>query len=97
MLVEGNNVFGLSFTANSQATICGGQLTVQDNAVFGLFADGAGVITLNPDASTGSSITGNGLDVNLLFGTRTAFQNVTIGSTNSDGTVLTSTNTSACP
>ena len=62
----------------------------------GLSADGAGPVTILSESATPSSISGNTLDVDLKFGTRTTFKGVTIGSITCDSTVL-SRGTTVCP
>ena len=73
----------------------GGQLTVTNNGV-GPAGNGAGTLTILSVPATPSSISGNGLDVDLKFGTRATFEGVTIGSITCDTTVL-SRGTTVCP
>src|SRR5262245_59357974 len=62
-----NNAVGISAQLGAGFIFQGGQLTVTNNGV-GLGGDGAGTLTINSVPATPSSITGNGLDVNLAFG-----------------------------
>jgi hypothetical protein len=71
------------------------RLTVKGNGV-GLSGDGAGTLTVLADPAVPSVISGNTLDVNLVFGTRAHFQGVTIGSIACDATVLIR-GTTVCP
>jgi hypothetical protein len=90
-----NNAVGLNIGQQSGAVIVGG-LNVKNNKVTGLLADGAGSLTLVSIPPNPSSITGNGTDVDLRFGTRTTIDGVTIGTTVCDKTVL-SRGTTVCP
>jgi hypothetical protein len=62
----------------------------------GVLADGAGTLTLGSIADNPSTITGNGTDMRLLFGTRSTIEGVTIGTLSCDATVL-SRGTKICP
>lgn len=90
-----NNGVGLNVQQGAGGLFQGGQLTVKANGV-GLSADGAGTLTILSEPATPSSISGNGLDVDLKFGTRATFYGVTIGSIACDTTVL-SRGTTVCP
>jgi hypothetical protein len=95
-----NNETGINFGQNSGATIIGG-LSVSNNRSTGLLADGAGSLTLvsippNPSAITGNGVDGNGVDVDLRFGSRVTFGGAAVGSINCDGTALTRGSTN-CP
>ena len=94
-LVVENNGKGIHVERGTGVLFQGGQLTVTGNGV-GLSADGAGTVTIVSDSATPSSISGNTLDVDLQFGTRAAFEGVTIGSITCDNTVL-SRGTTVCP
>jgi hypothetical protein len=72
-----------------------GGLTVQANGA-GVVADGAGTLTLRSTQANPSTITGNGSDMRLLFGTRSTIEGVTIGTLVCDATVL-SRGTKICP
>jgi Periplasmic copper-binding protein (NosD) len=89
-----NNGVGMSVRGGSQLLIVGG-LTVQGNGT-GVLADAAGPLTLSSVPSNPSTITGNGTDMILLFGTRSTIDGVTIGTLVCDGTVL-SRGTRTCP
>jgi hypothetical protein len=89
-----NNTVGMSVGLGSQVHIFGG-LTVQGNGT-GVLADGAGTLTLASPPANPSTITGNGMDVSLGFGTRSTIDGVTIGTLVCDGTVL-SRGTRTCP
>ena len=89
-----NNTVGMSVLRGSQVHIVGG-LTVQANGT-GILADGAGPLTLTSVAANPSTITGNGTDMLLLFGTRSTIEGVTIGTLVCDATVL-SRGTRTCP
>ena len=90
-----NNPIGLNVGEDSSALIIGG-LTVQNNQT-GLLADGASTLTLASQTSNPSSIENNtGTDVDLRFGTRVTFVNVTIGTITCDATVL-SRGSTVCP
>jgi hypothetical protein len=89
-----NNTVGMSVLRGSQLHIVGG-LTVQANGT-GVLADGAGPLTLASVPANPSTITGNGTDVNLGFGTRSTIDGVTIGTLVCDATVL-SRGTRTCP
>ena len=91
----GNNGVGIRVEQGTGVLFQGGQLTVTGNPV-GLLADGAGTVTILWDSATPLSISGNTLDVDLKFGTRTTFEGVTIGSITCDSTVL-SRGTTVCP
>jgi hypothetical protein len=93
-VAEGNQI-GLRFEQVGTAIFQGGPLTVRNNGV-GLMGDGAGTLTILSDPAKPSSITNNGLDVDLKFGTRATFQGVAIGSITCDATVL-SRGTTVCP
>jgi hypothetical protein len=90
-----NNATGLSFVNDAGAVIRGG-LNVQNNGT-GVSADGAGTITLISIPSNPSTITDNStFDVDLAFGTRATFVDVTIGTITCDATVL-SRGSTVCP
>ena len=93
-LIEDNDV-GIRAEQGAGFIFQGGQLTVTNNGV-GLAGDGAGTLTILSMPATPSSISGNGLDVSLAFGTRATFQGVAIGSITCDATVL-SRGTTVCP
>jgi hypothetical protein len=93
-LIENNGV-GINAMHGAGFIFQGGQLTVTNNGV-GLVGDGAGTLTIDSVPATPSSISGNGLDVSLAFGTRATFEGVTIGSITCDPTVL-SRGTTVCP
>jgi hypothetical protein len=94
-MIENNQKRGLDVSEGGTALIIGG-LTVQNNQT-GLLADGAGTLTLVSVSSNPSSIQNNtGTDVDLRFGTRATFGDVTIGSITCDATVL-SRGTTVCP
>jgi len=90
-----NNGVGINAQQGAGFVFQGGQLTVTNNGV-GLSADGAGALTILSEPATPSSISGNGSDVSLAFGTRATFEGVTIGSITCDTTVL-SRGTTVCP
>jgi hypothetical protein len=90
-----NNGVGINAQQGAGFNLQGGQLTVTNNGV-GLAGNGAGTLTIGSVPATPSSISGNGLDVRLAFGTRATFQGVTIGSITCDTTVL-SQGTTVCP
>ena len=94
--VIANNRVGINIENGTGVLFQGGQLTVTGNAVVGLSANGAGTVTILSESATPSSISGNTLDVDLKFGTRTTFEDVTIGSIACDNTVL-SQGTTVCP
>ena len=96
-MIENNQKIGLEVGEGGSALIIGG-LTVQNNQIGGLLADGAGTLTLVSVPSNPSSIENNGgTDVDLSFGTRATFGGVTIGSIiTCDATVL-SRGTTVCP
>lgn len=90
-----NNATGLTVADESRALIIGG-LQVRNNQT-GLLADGAGTLTLVSVPPNPSSIANNsGKDVDLSFGTRARFFDVTIGTIACDGTVL-SVGSTVCP
>jgi hypothetical protein len=89
-----NNTVGMSVGLGTNLLIRGG-LSVQGNAT-GVLADGAGTLTLGSIADNPSTITGNGTDMRLLFGTRSTIEGVTIGTLSCDATVL-SRGTKICP
>jgi len=93
--VAANNGVGLYFQLGSGAAFNGAQLLVTGNGV-GLSGDGAGTLFALSQSATPSTISGNGLDVRLAFGTRATFDGVTIGSITCDATVL-SRGTTVCP
>jgi hypothetical protein len=90
-----HNATGMNFGQESSAVIVGG-LQVTNNNVAGMLADGAGTLTLVSIPPNPSSITGNGTDVDLRFGSRTTIAGVAIGTLVCDGTVL-SRGTTVCP
>jgi hypothetical protein len=89
-----NNPVGLNFGPAGGAVIVGG-LTVRNNKT-GILADGAGPLTFVSIPPNPSAVTGNGTDVDLLFGTRATFGGATIGTITCDKTVL-SRGTTMCP
>ena len=89
-----NNGIGMSVGQGTTILIAAG-LTIQANGA-GLVADGAGTLTLRSTQANPSTITGNGSDMRLLFGTRSTIEGVTIGTLVCDGTVL-SRGTKICP
>ena len=89
-----NNTVGMSLNQGSQVFIVGG-LMVQGNET-GVLADAAGPLTLMSVPANPSTITGNGTDMRLSFGTRSTIDGVTIGTLVCDGTVL-SRGTRTCP
>jgi parallel beta helix pectate lyase-like protein len=95
-----SNPIGIYFGPGSKAIVHGG-LVVQNNAVTGVFGDGADSINVNaspiPIPPNPSNITGNGVDVDLRFGSRSTFGNaLVIGTMVCDKTVL-SRGTIVCP
>ena len=93
-VIEGKAV-GVNAQQGAGVLFQGGLLSIKGNGV-GLFGDGAGTLTFRAAAPNPSSISGNGLDVNLRFGTRATFDGVTIGSITCDATVL-SEGSTVCP
>jgi hypothetical protein len=93
-LLEDNGV-GLQLEGGSGARIVGGPLTIRNNG-RGVLADGAGTLTLVSGPPSPSSVQNNGTDVDLRFGTRAAFDGVTIGTITCDAMVL-SRGTTVCP
>jgi hypothetical protein len=89
-----NNGVGLDFGLDGTALLVGG-LTVRNNGT-GVRGDGAGVLTFISIPSNPSAITGNGVDVDLRFGTRATIQGVDVGTITCDSTVL-SRGTTVCP
>jgi hypothetical protein len=89
-----DNTVGLSLGWGSQVLVMGG-LTVQGN-LTGVVADGAGSLVLASTPENPSTITGNGNDMILSFGTRSTINGVTIGTLSCDATVL-SRGTTTCP
>jgi hypothetical protein len=89
-----NNVVGMSLGQGTTILIAAG-LTIQANGA-GVVADGAGTLTLRSTQANPSTITGNGSDMRLLFGTRSTIEGVTIGTLVCDSTVL-SRGTKVCP
>jgi hypothetical protein len=83
------------FSAGCSAVVNPAMLTIQNNRT-GIQADGADVLSFVTDPPNGSTITGNGTDVNLKFGTRVTFQGITIGTIVCDNTVL-SRGSTVCP
>jgi nitrous oxidase accessory protein NosD len=80
-----NNPEGLSLAVGSaMAVFPTGNLTIQGNTMAGLTADNASTIRI----LEGASITGNGTDVVLLFGSNGTFNGNTIGTITCDETVL---------
>jgi len=94
-IVMESNAIGIRVEQGAGVSFQGGQLTVKGNGV-GLSADGAGTLNIQSVPATPSSITGNGLDVELKFGTRATFNGVAIGTIVCDTTVL-SRGTTVCP
>ena len=93
-VIEGNAI-GISAQAGAGVLLQSGPLSVKNNGV-GLAGDGAGTLTVRAAAPHPAAISGNGLDVNLQFGTRATFDGVTIGSITCDTTVL-SRGSTICP
>lgn len=96
--VSGNPV-GLYLGMGSRALIHGG-LTIQNNKT-GVLADGGDTLNVNaspaPIPPSASTVTANGTDVDLRFGSRAIFGNgVTIGTIQCDQTVL-SRGVAVCP
>jgi Right handed beta helix region len=89
-----NNGVGLDFSLDGTALLVGG-LTVRNNGT-GARGDGAGVLTFISIPENPSAITGNGVDVDLRFGTRATFAGVDVGTITCDSTVL-SRGTTVCP
>jgi hypothetical protein len=89
-----NNGVGLDFSLDGSAIFVGG-LTVRNNGT-GVRGDDAGVLTFISIPSNPSAITGNGVDVDLRFGTRATIQGVDVGTITCDSTVL-SRGTTVCP
>ena len=82
-----NNTTGLNFINGAGAVIRGG-LSVQNNGT-GVLADGADTLTLVSIPPNPSVVENNGTNVDLKFGTRATFEEVTIGGTiTCDATVL---------
>jgi hypothetical protein len=80
-----NNPEGLTLAVGSaMAVFPTGNLTIQGNTTAGLTADNASTIRL----IEGATITGNGTDVVLLFGSNGTFNGNTIGTITCDETVL---------
>jgi Right handed beta helix region len=94
-VIEDNGGAGVSAEQGAGAFFRSVRLTVKGNGV-GLSGDGAGTLTVLADPAVPSVISGNTLDVNLVFGTRAHFQGVTIGSIACDATVLIR-GTTVCP
>ena len=93
-VIEGNAV-GVQAQQGAGVLFQSGLLSIKGNGL-GLVGDGAGTLTVNAAAPNPSNISGNGLDVNLRFGTRATFNGVTIGSISCDTTVL-SEGSTVCP
>ena len=89
-----DNPVGMIVSGGSGLTITGG-LAVHNNGV-GLLADAAGILHLGTHPDNPSSIVGNGLDVNLMFGTRVSFDGVEVCTIVDDGTTL-SRGPTVCP
>ena len=89
-----NNGVGMSLGQGTTVLIAAG-LAIQGNGA-GVVADGAGTLTLRSTQANPSTITGNGSDMRLLFGTRSTIEGVTIGTLVCDSTVL-SRGTKICP
>jgi hypothetical protein len=94
-VIEGNTV-GVNAQQGAGVLFQSGLLSIKGNRGVGLLGDGAGTLTVRAAAPNPSSISGNGLDVNLRFGTRATFEGVTIGSITCDATVL-SEGSTVCP
>jgi hypothetical protein len=90
-----NNGVGMFFNAGCSALVNPARLTVQNNQT-GMIADGADTLSFVADPPNGSSITGNGTDVDLRFGTRSTLQGISVGTIVCDKTVL-SRGTTTCP
>ena len=93
-VIEGNAV-GVRAHQGAGVLFQSGLLSIKGNGV-GVFGDGAGTLTFRAAAPNPADISGNGLDVNLRFGTRASFAGVTIGSITCDATVL-SEGSTVCP
>ena len=94
------NPIGMYFGLGSKAIIHGG-LNIQGNKNAGVLADGADTVNVNavpaPIPPKPSNITGNGIDVDLRFGSRSIFGNaLAVGTIKCDKTVL-SRGTTVCP
>jgi hypothetical protein len=84
MLLE-NNPEGVTLAVGStMAVFPTGNLTVQNNTTAGLTADNGSTVRM----IGGATITGNGTDVVLLFGSNATFNGNTIGTITCDETVL---------
>jgi hypothetical protein len=80
-----NNPAGLVLDVGStMAVFPTGHLTIQGNTTVGLSADNGSTMRI----IQGATITGNGTDVVLLFGSRATFNDNTIGTISCDETVL---------
>jgi hypothetical protein len=90
-----NNGVGLAFGLDGTALFRGG-LTVRNNGTGVGTTDGAGVLWFISIPPNPSAITGNGVDVELLFGARATFDGVDVGTITCDSTVL-SRGTTVCP
>jgi nitrous oxidase accessory protein NosD len=90
-----NNGVGMFFSAGCSALVNPAMLTIQSNAT-GVLADAADTLSFATDPANGSTITGNGTDVDLKFGTRATLQGITIGTIVCDKTVL-SRGSTVCP
>jgi hypothetical protein len=90
-----NNGVGLDFGLDGTALLVGG-LTVRNNGTGVRTTNGAGVLTFISIPSNPSAITGNGVDVDLVFGARATFDGVDVGTITCDSTVL-SRGTTVCP
>lgn len=89
-----NNGVGILGVEGTQILSIGG-LVISGNGA-GLVGDAAGTFTIVSVPPNPSSIQGNGLDVDLSFGTRATFNDAAIGSINCDATVLVRGSTT-CP
>ena len=84
MLLE-HNPTGLTLNDASTMTVFpAGDLTIQGNTTAGLVADNRSTVRM----TNGGTITGNGTDVVMLFGSVGTFNGNTIGTITCDETVL---------
>jgi hypothetical protein len=94
-LVIENNPIGMQFLQGSTASITGG-LNVRNNSLTGIEADNAGGLTLVSTPPNPSAVQSNGVDIKLLFGTKSTINGVAVGTIVCDATVL-SRGTTVCP
>jgi hypothetical protein len=79
-----NNPTGLFMEIGTLIVFPTGHLTIQGNTTAGLVADNGSGMRI----AEGGTMTGNGTDVVLLFGSRGSFDGNTIGTITCDETVL---------